>query len=62
MTIHLPKDIEPTHLLPKLVKGMASGYDWLSGPAMSAQQRMERELFEIDPLLQFGSVGNGINL
>ncbi len=34
-------------VLTKIVKDIASAYDWLSGPPMTARDRLTRDLFEV---------------
>jgi hypothetical protein len=54
MTIQTSKHFGHTsnHLLPKIVRSLVVGYDWLSGPAMSEQDRVNHELAATEPLRQ----------
>ncbi len=57
MTLHLNKHLEhPTHLLPAIAKGLVAGYDWLAGPALSEQERMEHALAETESLRRIGNL------
>jgi hypothetical protein len=58
MTIQLSKQFghTTTHLVPKIVKSLIVGYDWLSGPAMSEQDRLNQEIAVTEPLRHFGNM------
>jgi hypothetical protein len=58
MTIRILKNLEhsTSHLLPKIARGAISSYDWLSGPAMSEQDHVNRDLVETEPLRHFGNL------
>jgi hypothetical protein len=45
-----------THLVPKIFRGLVLGYDWLTGPAMSDQERLNHELAATEPLRHFGNM------
>jgi hypothetical protein len=40
--------------LPKITHQIVSIYDWLSGPAMSEQEQIHRELSESEPWRRLG--------
>jgi hypothetical protein len=42
-------------LLPKIGHQLVHIYDWLSGPAMTEQERIHREIIETEPLRRVGS-------
>ena len=41
-------------ILPKIGHQLVHVYDWISGPAMSEQERMQRELAETEPYRRIG--------
>jgi hypothetical protein len=43
--------------LPKITHQIVSIYDWLSGPAMSEQERIHRELNESEPWRRLSRLG-----
>jgi hypothetical protein len=47
---HKPSDNHPEGLLNRIAKDIVAVYDWLSGPPMSEQERMNRTLAEARPL------------
>ena len=46
MSIHFHKPNHTLELFSKLVKEVSHAHDWLAGPPMSEQDKMQRELFE----------------
>ena len=52
MAVHL--HIHEKGLLPKLGHQIVAIYDWLSGPAMTEQERISRALTESETLRQVG--------
>lgn len=44
-------------VLPKITHQIVSIYDWLSGPAMSEQERVHRELHESEPWRRLSRLG-----
>ena len=50
MTIQLHRPNHTGELLTKLMKEVVQVHDWLTGPAMSEQDRVERELAESEGL------------
>lgn len=58
MTLQLSKQFghTTTHLVPRIVRSLIVGYDWLSGPGMSEQERLNQEIAATEPLRHFGSM------
>ncbi|HEU0020120.1 MAG TPA: hypothetical protein VFR55_00375 [Dehalococcoidia bacterium] len=58
MTIQISKHFEHTtaHLLPRIVRSLAVGYDWLTGPAMTDQERVNHELAATEPLRNLSNI------
>ena len=55
MAVHL--HIHEKGILPKLGHQIVAIYDWLSGPAMTDQERISRSLVESETLRQVGGAG-----
>jgi hypothetical protein len=47
---HKPVDNHPEGLLNRIARDVVAVYDWLSGPPMSEQDRVNRALAEARPL------------
>ena len=44
-------------VLHHMEEGVVAAYDWLSGPAMSEQERTQHKLFETESLRRAGGYG-----
>ena len=47
---HKSSDNHPEGLLNRIARDIVAVYDWLSGPPMSEQERLNRMLAEVRPL------------
>ena len=58
MTLNFAKYVEhsSSEFLPRIAKGISVGIDWLTGPAMSEQERLNYKLQESEPGRTFGTM------
>ncbi len=45
-----------SHLVHRMETGFVAVYDWLTGPAMSDQERLRRSIAETEPVRRLGGI------